>query len=76
MVNLYRVYKEPIAIEEKVLGIVEKKPTEGSLLRNWLTFILRQAISDTKRECFYASIDSFHAIRGNFHKLLQEEYSM
>ena len=72
-ITLYRIYEEPISIEEKILGIVEKKPTKGSLLRNWLTFILRQAISDTESKCFYAAIDSLHAIRKNFHKLLREE---
>ena len=75
-ITLYRIYEEPISIEEKILGIVEKKPTKGSLLRNWLTFILRQAISDTERECFYAPIDSLHAIRKIYHKLLREEVSL
>ena len=36
-VILYRIYEEPISsIEEKVLGIVERKLIEGALLRNWL----------------------------------------
>ena len=46
-ITLYRIYEEPISIEEMVFGIIVE---EGIFLLNWLTFILRQTISGTDRE--------------------------
>ena len=54
-ITLYRIHEEPMSIEQKVLVIVEKKPTKWSLLRNWLTFIHRQAIFGTEQ--FHANIE-------------------
>ena len=59
--------------EEKAVGIFERRPNEGVLLRNWLTFVLRQAISDSERECYYKTSDSLNVIKRTFRKILQEE---
>ena len=44
-ITLYKIHPLPITNEEKTLGIIHKNPTTGILLRNWLTFLLRQIIS-------------------------------
>ena len=46
----------PIAIsqEEKAFGIVQKKQTTGILLRNWLTFMLRECIAQEERTAYHA----------------------
>ena len=72
-ITLYRIHEVPVSNEEKAIGIVEEKPNEGVLLRNWLTFLLRQAVVDAERECYYAPRDSLHTIRKTFRKLIREE---
>ena len=72
-ITLYRIYEIPVSNEEKAVGIFEKRPTEGVLLRNWLTYVLRQAISDAERECYYKSSDSLNVIKRKFRKILEEE---
>ena len=41
--------------EEKTFGIVEKKKTPGILLRNWLTYILRECISKEERIAYHSA---------------------
>ena len=53
---LVRLYSVPVSNEEKAFGIVKKKPSEGVLARNWLTFLMRQVISDVERLAHYATI--------------------
>ena len=53
---LVRLYSVPLSNEEKAFGIVKKKPSEGVLARNWLTFLMRQVISDVERLAHYATI--------------------
>ena len=45
----------PIAItdEEKAFGIVQKNQTTGILLRNWLTFLLRECITQEERAAYH-----------------------
>ena len=50
------------------LGIVTKKETTGSTIRNWLTYTMRKCIGDMEREAFYSrkSIAEIKAkIQGN-----------
>ena len=72
-ITLYRIHEVPVSNEEKAIGIIEEKPNLGVLLRNWLTFVLRQAVADAERECYYATRDSLHTIRKIFRKLIKEE---
>ena len=53
---LVRLYSVPVSNEEKAFGIVKNKPSEGVLARNWLTFLMRQVISDVERLAHYATI--------------------
>ena len=72
-VTLYKIHEVAVTDEEKALGIFGRKLGQGVVLRNWLTFILRQSISDTERECYFSSCDSLQTIKKNFRKLLQDE---
>ena len=72
-ITLYKIYEVPLSNEEKAVGIFENRKNEGVLLRNWLTFILRKAISDAERECYYKSSDSMRLIKRNFRNILQKE---
>jgi len=44
-----------ITDEEKAFGIAQKKTTVGILLRNWLTYLLRQSITEQEKTSFYTS---------------------
>ena len=41
--------------EEKAYGIVQKKPTPGILLRNWVTYLLREFIANQERAAYHSS---------------------
>ena len=47
---LRELHSTPVSEEEKAFGIVQKKPTTGILLRNWLTYLLRDCIMQEERE--------------------------
>ena len=38
----------------KAFRVVHEKQTTGILLRNWLTYLLRECILEVEREAFYA----------------------
>ena len=44
-----------VSEEEKAFGIVQKKITTGILLRNWLTYLLRNCIMQEEREAYHAT---------------------
>ena len=46
------MHPSPVTDEEKAFGIIHKKQTTGSLLRNWLTFQLRECITQEERAAF------------------------
>ena len=51
---LRELHSAPVSEEKKAFGIVQKKPTTGILLRNWLTYLLRDCIMQEEREAHYA----------------------
>ena len=46
---LNKLHPSPVTEEEKAFGIVRKKPGVGVLMRNWLTYLMREFI--TELEC-------------------------
>ena len=62
----------PVSDEEKAFGIVQKKQTTGILLRNWLTYLLRQIISHAERDAHYAQINE-EKIRKKFNEYMGSE---
>ena len=61
-----KLHPDPISDSEKILGIARKKQTTGSLLRNWITFILRQTIIQEERIAYHATT------KPNSRKVLQK----
>ena len=51
---LRRIHPININIEEQAFGIIQKKPKVGVLLRNWLTYLLREFISKLERAAYYS----------------------
>ena len=71
---LIRLHNVPVSNEEKAFGIVKKKPSNGVLARNWVTFLMRQVISDVERLAHYAAIpvsDIKHRIQEKFRSDVQ-----
>ena len=56
--TLHKLHPIPVSDEEKALGLFQKNPSIGILLRNWLTFFLRKCIADSEREAFYDTGES------------------
>ena len=53
--RLLDLHPVPVSEEEMVFGIVLKKQTTGSLLRNWITFLLRELTMQEERVAYHAS---------------------
>jgi len=66
---LYQLHRESITEEEKALGIVTIKSTPGILLRNWITYKMREQIMLFERRAYHsprtASLNIFKAIFDN-----------
>ena len=62
---LNSLHEKPITDEEKALGIVNMKGTADIMLRNWVTFKLREQIMFFERKASkssrFASLDNFKA---------------
>ena len=64
--RLLELHPEPVSESEMILGIVRKKQITGSLLRNWITFKMRQVIMQEERLAYHA------ATKPNSQKVLQK----
>ena len=53
---LRKLHNVGVSNEEKAFGIVQKKPSKGVLARNWVTYLMRQVISDIERLAHYNTI--------------------
>ena len=51
---LKQLHPTTVTEEEKAFGIVQKNQTKGILLRNWLTFLLREYITQEERAAYHA----------------------
>ena len=61
--TLLRLHPEPVTEEEKAFGLIPKKKTNGILLRNWITYLLRESIEQEEKEAYYtkqgANVEKF-----------------
>ena len=53
--HLITLYPIPVSDVEKILGIARKTQKTGSLLRNWITFMLRKTIMQEERIAYHAA---------------------
>lgn len=51
---LKKLHPVSVSEEEKAFGITQKKKTNGILVRNWLTYLMRKCIEEEEREAYYA----------------------
>ena len=52
---LKKIHTGSVTEEEKAFGIVQKKQTNGILLRNWLTYLLREFIAREERAAYHSA---------------------
>ena len=53
--KLLTLHPHPVSKEEMAFGIPRKKQTTGTLLRNWITFMLRESIMYEERLAYHGS---------------------
>ena len=53
--TLKKLHNIPVTTEEKAFGLTQKKASTAILLRNWLTYLMRQVISDMEKQAYYTS---------------------
>ena len=64
------LHPSPVTDEEKAFGIIQKKQTAGILLRNWLTFLLRECITQEERAAYHASQPNLEKTKKKFNQTL------
>ena len=59
--NSYQIYPNPVTDSEKALGIIHIRKTPEMIIRNWLTYRMREQIMNQERIVYHsptnASID-------------------
>ena len=73
---LLELHGDPVTLEEKGLGVNKKNPTTGILIRNWLTYSLREQIMKEERNAYKSqiipNIDTFkRKFNHHFHAQIQ-----
>ena len=64
---LIKLHQINVTDEEKAFGIAQKNQTIGVLLRNWLTYSLRQKITDAEKKAHYTKqIPNLVSFKQNF----------
>ena len=49
---LMKLHPTAVSLEKKAMGITQENVTTGILLRNWITYLLRQCISQEERAAY------------------------
>ena len=63
----------PVSEEEKAFGISQKKASTGILLRNWVTYLLRECISQEEREAHHSLKPNIEKTKRKFNQALEFE---
>ena len=59
--------------EEKFFGITTKKKSPGIYTRNWITYKLRESVTQVEKEAYYAPIDASNKIKRNLQHDIEQE---
>ena len=71
---LTQLHRKSITDEEKALGIINIKSTSGILLRNWLTYKMREQVLLFERMAYYSSkTASFDLFKGRFNQSMASD---
>ena len=60
---LMELHPTSVSLEEKAFGITQEKVTTGILLRNWITYLLRDCISQEERAAYYTLQPSIEKVK-------------
>ena len=71
--TLRKLHPISVSNEEKAFGIVHHPPTTGIILRNWVTFMMREIISKAEREAYHTSYVNLDKIKRNLNKTVVSE---
>ena len=68
------LHPKAVTDEEKAFGIIERKQTPGILIRNWITYLLRECISKEERLAYHlAKIPNPQNIKRKFNNAFELE---
>ena len=73
---LKKLHPANVTKEEKAFGIVHKKQTTGILLRNWLTYLLRQTIAEEEKIGFYTKKPNQQKVKQKFNDVVSSEIKL
>ena len=71
--TLNQLHNKPLNDEEKALGIVNIKKSTGMILRNWLTYKMREMIMQFERESYATKSVSFELLKAKFNQAMAYE---
>ena len=70
---LRRFLNKNVDDQEKALGLVNVKSSPGILLRNWVTFKVREQIMDFERKAHYSGRPSIDSFKVHFNRSMADE---
>ena len=71
--TLLELHPVPVSEEEKAFGVVQKKLTNGILLRNWVTYLLRECITQAEKEAYHAKRIDLQKFKLQFNQKIVSE---
>ena len=71
--TLNQLHNKPLNDEEKALGIVNIKKSTGMILRNWLTYKMREMIMQFERESYATESVSLELLKAKFNQAMAYE---
>ena len=70
---LIKFHPAPVTEEEKAFGIFLRKPTTGTLIRNWVTYLLRDCITQEEREAYHSKRPSVKNAKKKVNRFIVHE---
>ena len=70
---LRRFLNKSVDDQEKALGLVNIKPSPGILLRNWVTFKVREQIMISERKAHYSGCPSIDSFKAQFNRSMADD---
>ena len=70
---LKELHPAPITEEEKSFGLIQKKKTNGILLRNWITYLTRDCVSQEEREAYTTKTPNLEKTKAKLNRKMHFE---
>ena len=71
--KLRRFHSRSINDEEKALGLVNVRSSPGILLRNWVTFKVREQIMNFEKNAYHSGLPSIDSFKAQFNQSMADE---